>query len=156
MEVKNHRIDEIWYKTSSNLSGGKITPRFIVNHYTAGWNGAGARDWLLGAAGGTSNSNSSAHVIIDRDGKAWQIANFNRRAWHAGPSRYGSVDDLNTHSIGLEFVNTGFMKSDGAGAWIDSGGRRMTEQQLNDSGGFVIAPHSIVGSGTYAWPAYTP
>ncbi|GEM_PF-1492352 len=155
MEVKNHRIDSIWYKSTSNLSSGAITPRFIVNHYTAGWSGTGARNWLLGAAGGTSNQGSSAHMVIDLDGAAWQIAAFNRRAWHAGPSRYGNIADLNSHAIGLEFVNPGFMKPTGDGAWVDDAGNRRTEDQLNDHGGFILAKHPIVGSGTYAWPVYT-
>src|SRR5690554_2752601 len=87
MDIKNHRIDEIWYKQSSNI-GGTIAPTMIVTHYTTGWSGAGSRDWLLGSAGNTANTGSSAHVVIDRDGKAWQLVPFNRKAWHAGPSRH--------------------------------------------------------------------
>ncbi|MCV6587391.1 MAG: N-acetylmuramoyl-L-alanine amidase [Marinibacterium sp.] len=154
MRVRNHRIDDIYHGTSSNLSSGTITPRFIVNHYTAGWNGAGARNWLMGRAGGTGNKGSSAHLVIDLDGTAWQIAPFNRKAWHAGPSKYGSVKGLNSHSIGIEYVNPGFLKSAGGGAWVDANGSRKTEAQLEAHGGYMLARHSIVGSGTYAWPIY--
>ena len=155
MQISNHAIPSIWHKTSSNLSSGTIAPRFIVTHYTANWSGSGARDWLLGAAGGTTNTGSSAHVVIDRDGTAWQIARFNRRAWHAGPSKYGNLKNLNSHSVGLEFVNPGYMKSDGNGGWFDWAGNALSDQALDDRGGYILAPHQIVGSDTYAWPVYT-
>ncbi len=157
MDIRNHRIDDIWFGQTSNLSGThrNISPKFIVTHYTTGWDGASSRDWLMGAAGGTSNTDSSAHVVIDRDGTAWQIAPFNRRAWHAGPSRYGSLSDINSHGVGLEFVNPGWLKPDGNGGWVDYFGNRRTTQDLNNFGGFELAPHPRVGSATYAWPLYT-
>ncbi len=155
MKVKNHRIDSIWHKQSSNLSAGTIAPRLIVTHYTTGWSGTGSRDWLLGAAGGSDNTGTSAHVVIDRDGTAWQIAPFNRKAWHAGKSRYGSLSGLNAHSIGLEFVNPGWLKPAGDGQWIDYYGTKKTTAQLEQFGGFVLQPHSTVGSGTFAWPLFT-
>lgn len=155
MEVKNHRIDEIWFKQSSNLSSGTIAPTLVVTHYTTGWNGKGSRDWLLGAAGGTSNRATSAHVVIDHDGTAWQIAPFNRRAWHAGPSKYGTLTGLNSHSIGLEFANPGWLRPVGNGRWADGNGVVKTADQLNDYGGFIEARHPRVGSQTYAWPLFS-
>lgn len=154
MQIRNHRIEEIWYLQTSNLSRGSIAPKFIVTHYTTGWSGSGSRDWLLGRAGNTSNRRTSAHVVIDRDGTAWQIAPFNRRAWHAGPSRYGTVSDINTHGIGLEFVNPGWLKPDSSGAWVDYFGHRRTTQQLDAFGGYIERPHPRVGSGTFAWPLF--
>lgn len=155
MDIKNHRIDEIWYKQSSNI-GGTIAPTLIVTHYTTGWSGAGSRDWLLGSAGNTANTGSSAHVVIDRDGKAWQLVPFNRKAWHAGPSRHGSLSGINSHSVGLEFVNPGWLKPDAGGGWADYHGVRRTSSDLGAFGGFIEAPHARVGSGSFAWPLYTP
>lgn len=154
MDIKNHRIDDIWYKQSSNIKG-QIAPKLIVTHYTTGWSGSGSRDWLLGSAGDTSNTQSSAHVVIDRDGTAWQIAPFDRRAWHAGPSRYGSLADINSHAVGLEFVNPGWLKPDGSGGWADYFGNRRTTSDLDTYGGFIEGPHPRVGSQTYAWPLFT-
>ncbi|MFN4156863.1 MAG: N-acetylmuramoyl-L-alanine amidase [Gemmobacter sp.] len=156
MDISNHRIDDIWYRQTSNLSPGTITPTFIVTHYTTGWNGTSSRDWLLGSAGGTANTRTSAHLVIDEDGTAWQLAPFNRRAWHAGPSRHGALSDLNSHAVGIEFINAGWMKPmAGGGRWIDDNGVIKTEGQLNARGGFIEAQHPRVGSQTYAWPLYT-
>lgn len=155
MEIKNHRIDDIWFRQSSNI-GGTITPTILVTHYTTGWSGTGSRDWLLGAAGGTSNSVTSAHVVIDRDGTAWQIVPFNRVAVHAGPSKYGTLTGINNHGIGLEFVNPGWLKPAGTDRWVDDYGHRRTTDELEAFGGFIEARHPRVGSDTYAWPLFTP
>jgi N-acetylmuramoyl-L-alanine amidase len=155
MEVKNHRIDSIWHRSTSNLSSGRIEPKLIVAHYTTGWNGAASRDWLLGRAGGTDNAASSAHVVIDRDGTAWQIAPFNRRAWHAGPSRYEGLDDINSHGIGIEFVNPGWLEPDGRGGWLDPYRHRRSDDELDQFGGFLLRAHARLGSQMLAWPLYT-
>lgn len=155
MDIQNHRIQALWFNQTSNLSAGTIQPRLIVLHYTTGWNGANARDYLLGKAGGHADSKVSAHLVIDRDGSAWQIAPFNRRAWHAGPSRYGTLSDLNSHAIGIEFANPGWLKPASPGRWIDGHGHVRTDQQLEEFGGVLLAPHPRVGSAPqYAWPLY--
>jgi N-acetylmuramoyl-L-alanine amidase len=156
MQIKSHWIEEIRHTQTSNLSPGTITPRFVVTHYTTGWSGEGSRNWLQGKAGGHPESEVSAHVVIDVDGTAWQIAPFNRRAWHAGPSRFGSVTDLNSHSIGLEFVNPGWLKPNGPGKWLDYYKTPKTTEELEARGGFLEAPHPIVGSGSFAWPLFPP
>lgn len=125
-------------------------------HYTTGWNGAASRDHLLGRAAGSSNKSSSAHVVIDRDGTAWQIAPFNRRAWHAGPSNHEGAGNVNGRSIGLEFVNPGWLRSDGHGGWVDSYNHRRTDDELDAFGGYIVEAHPRVGSGRFAWPLYTP
>lgn len=153
MEVRNHWIEEIKHTQTSNLSPGTITPRFIVMHYTAGWSGAASRDWLMGEAGGHPTSRVSAHVVVDQNGTAWQIAPFNRRTWHAGPSRYGSTTDLNNHSIGIEFANVGWLRRVSATELEDHTGRRITEERAA-SRGYIEAAHSRVGSGSFCWPTY--
>ncbi len=155
MEIRNHRIDDIWFRQSSNI-GGAITPSVLVTHYTTGWSGAGSRDWLLGASAGMNNPVTSAHVVIDRDGTAWQIVPFNRKAIHAGPSRYGTLNGINSHGIGLEFVNPGWLKPAGDGRWADGYGNRRSNEDLEAFGGFGRAPHSRVGGDIYAWPLFTP
>ena len=156
MRVRNHRLDGYWYEQTSNVSARVRTePRLIVMHYTAGFAGAPARDWLLGSAGGTGNSGSSAHLVVDRDGTVWQICGFNRRAWHAGPSRYGRFSGINGHGIGIEIVNPGFLKQDGQGGFIHGRNTRLSEAELQNYGPYMLAPHSRVGSGTFAWPLYT-
>ena len=44
----------------------------------------------------------SAHLLIRRDGSIRQYVPFNRRAWHAGVSRYQGRERCNDFSIGIE------------------------------------------------------
>ncbi len=44
----------------------------------------------------------SAHVLIQRDGSVTQFVPFNRRAWHAGKSKYNGREKCNDFSIGIE------------------------------------------------------
>jgi N-acetylmuramoyl-L-alanine amidase len=49
----------------------------------------------------------SAHYLIARDGKIFQLVDERHRAWHAGVSRWGSIADVNSASIGIELDNNG-------------------------------------------------
>lgn len=48
----------------------------------------------------------SAHVVIYRDGSVTQFVPFDRRAWHAGQSRFGERIRCNDFSIGIELEGT--------------------------------------------------
>lgn len=47
----------------------------------------------------------SSHYIIAEDGEIWQLVGEKRRARHAGVSFWRGVDDINSHSIGIEFCS---------------------------------------------------
>ncbi len=49
----------------------------------------------------------SAHYLIGRDGALYQLVSEHRRAWHAGPGRWGTITDVNSASIGIELDNDG-------------------------------------------------
>jgi N-acetylmuramoyl-L-alanine amidase len=49
----------------------------------------------------------SAHYVIDEDGTVWRLVPEERRAWHAGPSSWRGIEDVNGASIGIELVNPG-------------------------------------------------
>lgn len=49
----------------------------------------------------------SAHYLIGRDGTLYQLVSEERRAWHAGGGRWGTITDLNSASIGIELDNDG-------------------------------------------------
>lgn len=51
------------------------------------------------------HGDSSAHVVIDRDGTVYALVAPELRAWHAGASRFMGRDDVNNFSIGVEFAN---------------------------------------------------
>ena len=48
----------------------------------------------------------SAHLLIDRQGGITQYVPFNRRAWHAGESRFQDRDCCNDFSVGIELEGT--------------------------------------------------
>lgn len=56
---------------------------------------------------------AEAHVVVDRDGKIYQILPFNREADHAGKSTWKdpktgkSYSNLNRSTIGIEIANGG-------------------------------------------------
>lgn len=55
----------------------------------------------------TRNGNGpvSAHYLIGRDGSLYQLVADERRAWHAGAGRWGTITDVNSASIGIELDN---------------------------------------------------
>ena len=49
----------------------------------------------------------SAHYVVAKDGKVYHMLNDYLRAWQAGISRWGSVTDMNSCSVGIEIDNNG-------------------------------------------------
>ena len=85
-----------------NERGGKDIDT-IVLHHTASNNGAGDLAHMR-----NPKAEVSAHYMVDRDGKIYQLVNDSKRAWHAGPSQlHGQPTDVNGRSIGIEIVNDG-------------------------------------------------
>lgn len=50
----------------------------------------------------------SAHYVICADGTVHHMLNDYLRAWHGGIGKWGSVNDVNSSSIGIELDNNGF------------------------------------------------
>ncbi len=50
----------------------------------------------------------SAHYVICRNGTVHHMLNDYLRAWHGGISKWGSITDINSSSIGIELDNNGF------------------------------------------------
>jgi N-acetylmuramoyl-L-alanine amidase len=77
-------------------------PDFVIIHHTAQDSTEQTlRTFTL------TRTQVSAHYVIGRDGKTYQMLNDYLRAWHAGNSRWGKVTDMNSHSIGIELDNNG-------------------------------------------------
>lgn len=49
----------------------------------------------------------SAHYLIDEDGTVHRMVPEDRRAWHAGASRWQGESNINARSVGIELVNPG-------------------------------------------------
>lgn len=76
--------------------------RSIIIHYTNMISGQAALDWLCSA-----ESQVSSHYVIYEDGAVYQLVADNKRAWHAGQSQWGDLENFNNFSIGIELVNPG-------------------------------------------------
>lgn len=74
----------------------------VVIHYTAMLSASAAIERLC-----DPQFEVSAHYVISEVGEITQLVNEDMRAWHAGAGRWGSVNDVNSHSIGIELANSG-------------------------------------------------
>lgn len=78
-------------------------PNFIILHHTAQDSVEQTfRTFTL------AHTEASAHYLVGKDGKIYQMLNDYLRAWHAGNGKWGGVTDLNSISLGVELDNNGF------------------------------------------------
>jgi len=116
MKIKNHLLEGngVVQKNTPN-KGGKIEPKYLIFHYTAGMSAESSINWLC-----NKKAKASAHLVVGRDGNITQLAPFNVKTWHAGKSHWGGLTGLNSHSIGIELDNAGelFKTGDKYKAWF--------------------------------------
>lgn len=86
----------------------KNLPDTLVIHYTAGKNAESSADYLC-----SDNVKASAHLVIGKDGKIYQLVAFDTIAWHAGESEYAGRMWLNRYSVGIELDNAGVLEKTG-------------------------------------------
>jgi N-acetylmuramoyl-L-alanine amidase len=77
-------------------------PNFIVIHHTGSSDAMSALATLS-----DPRKEVSAHYLIARDGRIFQLVDERSRAWHAGDSGWGPITDVNSASIGIELDNNG-------------------------------------------------
>jgi len=162
MKITKHWFDDVErVKTTKMNSGRTIVPKFIILHYTAGWTFEGDLHTLT-----ESSRQASTHLLIGRDARVVQMGGFNRRMWHAGPSKSDGYKDINSHGIGIELTNIGWVKKVAEGIWEDPYGQR-----FNKHGEFIESSrdldldtpidhwetgrHSNNGSGEFAWQPFS-
>ncbi len=77
-------------------------PNYVIIHYTA-------QDSLAQTIKTFTlvKPQVSAHYVIGKNGKVVHMLNDYLRAWQAGISRWGSITDMNSCSIGIEIDNNG-------------------------------------------------
>ena len=77
-------------------------PNYVIIHHTAQDSTAQTLKTFT-----LKRPQTSAHYVIGRDGKVYQMVNDYLRAQHAGAGKWGSVTDMNSCSIGIEMDNNG-------------------------------------------------
>jgi N-acetylmuramoyl-L-alanine amidase len=125
--------------------GGRIRPRIVVIHDTAGTTAAGAVSWFQ-----NPRSKVSAHFVVERDGTVTQMVACDIAGHHAGKSSYRGTPNCNTFSVGIEIVSPGMLYADGPvcrSRWIAGKTWPLSECAEVDS-----KPHG----GRAWWHHYTP
>lgn len=149
MRVVEDKLEGCTFDPSPNVQG-PINPRVIVMHYTATSSAEGAIRTLKREGSGVS-----AHLVVDLDGTATQLVPFRTKAWHAGASHLdlpsGRLSGLNSHSIGIEIVNMGWLRRSEEGRYIRDG-RDVTNQVAGVQ--MIQVPWDRVGAGAVYWPVY--
>lgn len=79
-----------------------LVPSLVVLHYTAMPDPDEALERLC-----CPEHEVSAHYLIHRNGRLYQLVDEEMRAWHAGAGSWAGMDDINSHSIGIEMDNDG-------------------------------------------------
>ena len=77
-------------------------PTMVVIHYTSNDETERSIETLTSPA-----RKVSAHYLVDRHGRIFQLVPENQRAWHAGQSYWAGNTDINSTSIGIELDNNG-------------------------------------------------
>jgi N-acetylmuramoyl-L-alanine amidase len=135
MYVDEHRLYEddgaaVPFLPSPHHGDG-LQPLFLIVHYTASLTLQGTAGWFQ-----DPRAEVSAHVIVGRDGEVMQMVALDRRAWHAGRSRWDGLENLNAYAIGLELVNAGALERLPSGEWVDWASHRIPDREV------VIARHA--------------
>lgn len=89
-------------KPSPSFNDRKYPVDMLVLHYTGMQDGPSAEARLVDPL-----AEVSAHYVVREDGVVVQMVSEDKRAWHAGVSRWQGDEDLNSRSIGVEIVNGG-------------------------------------------------
>ncbi len=145
LKIQNHRLvgDGVSFRATPNV-GAVMKPRYLIMHYTAGWSAESAVQSLCTRK---AQGNTSAHIVLGRDGRIVQLASLNVVTWHAGVSQWNGLVGLNNWSIGIEMDNAGALHRVGStfAAWF---GGEYPESEV------VLAAHKH-GGGVQPWHAYT-
>ncbi len=144
LSIRNHRLvgDGVSFRATPN-HGGKLKPRYLVFHYTAGRSCDSSVESLCTRK---PQGNASAHVVLACDGRIVQLAPFDVVTWHAGVSQWNGLVGLNHWSIGIEMDNAGWMKrvGDKCVAWFG---------KEYPAGEVMLAEHKH-GGGVRPWHVY--
>jgi N-acetylmuramoyl-L-alanine amidase len=103
MLLKDHLLsgENVRNEATPN-QGAPLVPQYLIVHYTAGRSAESSVRHFQDPA-----ARASAHLVIGRDARIWQLVPFNRVAWHAGVSAWGGLQGMNHYSIGIELDNAG-------------------------------------------------
>ena len=112
---------------------GGVSPSLVVIHYTA-ISCAEARARLCDPV-----AEVSAHWLISETGTTEALVDERLRAWHAGAGMWAGLDDINSHSIGIELAN------DGTQPFAEPQMAALEALLRAIMARWAIAPHRVIG-----------
>jgi N-acetylmuramoyl-L-alanine amidase len=89
-------------RRSPNFDDRSRPPDLLLLHYTGMTSGEAALSRLCDPA-----TQVSSHYLVEEDGRIFRLVDEEKRAWHAGKSRWAGEEGLNGCSLGIEIVNPG-------------------------------------------------
>lgn len=104
--------------------------RLICLHADAGASDKGTLSWLA-----AEESKVSYHILVGRDGTAYEVVDPRKRAWHAGKSVWKGASNCNDYSVGVAFAN----RHDGTEPLTDAQLATMLDVVRDLAGRFPIA-----------------
>lgn len=146
MKLQNHKVEGLTYEQAYHV-GGEITPSIVILHDTAGRLEKGNSARYLAS---NNTGKVSVHFVVERDGTISQHVPTNRRANHAGTSRFQGREWCNGFSIGIEIVNPGKMDRVGA-----TSARAWWGQTFSTGDGFDLQGRETLEHGAGVWMGYT-
>ena len=93
---------DIIERPSPNFDDRTMPVSMIVLHYTGMPDAEGALNRLT-----SPDAKVSCHYLVDESGIVFRLVDEEKRAWHAGKSRWRGISDVNSASVGIELVNPG-------------------------------------------------
>lgn len=87
------------WPTENKTSGGNKIQGIILHHTAT----SDIKTSLRILTNNKANNRVSCHVLIDKDGTRYVLAEPEDQTWHAGYSRHNGKDGCNTFMIGIEF-----------------------------------------------------
>jgi N-acetyl-anhydromuramyl-L-alanine amidase AmpD len=117
MNIAAGRVQGVPFVLAHACGGGLNKPTLIVLHDTANRAQPGETvRWFSSKA-----CKTSAHFVVERDGKIIQMVGCDRVAYHAGLSTFKGRKSCNAFAIGIEIDNPGQLDKDGH-AWFHKKG----------------------------------
>jgi N-acetylmuramoyl-L-alanine amidase len=90
-----------------NARADGLQPTYLILHYTGTVSAQAAEEHYMNANPSHPGGPVSPHYMVDEQGMVTRFVPEDKRAWHAGVSRFDGLEDFNARSIGIEIVNPG-------------------------------------------------
>jgi N-acetylmuramoyl-L-alanine amidase len=137
MQITNGRVSGVRF-VPANSSGGALTPNLIVVHDTAGrLDKYSSVNWFK-----SRGCKTSAHFVVEMDGTITQMVRTDRKAFHAGQSKWRNRSFCNAFAVGIEIVNPGKLSEDGRAWFGKATNEPLTRRKTKEHGDGYWLPYT--------------